>query len=247
MPASQQHIDASTPMGANLVGNGATFRVWAPAADHAYVALGGAAGHQPTQVDELVKDPATGHWTGFFPGVVDGTKYRFFVAGSGGSGFKRDPWARELELYGYPDCDGIVRDPAKCDRERAGGARRRQSSPASSPDAVALPRLEWALMIGQSIKTIQRVVSVLVSVPYRGGTGTSVTLSPTAVSQRPGTARSREPVSDLLERPKVVRPRMIPLSHHRPYGQEDEPKQSQSHRQHHPVHTLGVPSPRRHL
>ena len=111
MPASQQHIDASTPMGANLVGNGATFRVWAPAADHVYVALGGAAGYRPTQVDELVKDSATGHWTGFFPGVVDGTKYRFFVAGSGGSGFKRDPWARELELYGYPDCDGIVRDP----------------------------------------------------------------------------------------------------------------------------------------
>jgi 1,4-alpha-glucan branching enzyme len=111
MPASQQHIDASTPMGANLVGNGATFRVWAPAADHVYVALGGAAGYQPTQVDELVKDPVTGHWTGFFSGVVDGTKYRFFVAGSGGSGFKRDPWARELELHGYPDCDAIVRDP----------------------------------------------------------------------------------------------------------------------------------------
>ena len=111
MAASQDHIHASTPMGANLIGNGATFRVWAPAADHVYVALGGAAGYQPTQQDELVKDPATGHWTGFFPGVVDGTKYRFFVAGPGGSGFKRDPWARELELYGYPDCDSIVRDP----------------------------------------------------------------------------------------------------------------------------------------
>ena len=43
--------------------------------------------------------------------MVDGTKYRFFVAGPGGSGFKRDPWARELELYDYPDCDCIVRDP----------------------------------------------------------------------------------------------------------------------------------------
>jgi 1,4-alpha-glucan branching enzyme len=86
-------------------------RLWSPAADHVYVALGGVAGYQPTRQDELVKDPATGHWTGFFPGVVDGTKYRFLVVGPGGSEFKRDPWARELELYGYPDCDGIVRDP----------------------------------------------------------------------------------------------------------------------------------------
>jgi len=48
---------------------------------------------------------------GLFPGVADGTKYRFFVVGPGGAGFKRDPWARELELEGYPDCDCIVRDP----------------------------------------------------------------------------------------------------------------------------------------
>ena len=61
--------------------------------------------------NELLRDAATGHWTGFFPGVADGTKYRFFVVGPGGAGFKRDPWARELELEGYPDCDCIVRDP----------------------------------------------------------------------------------------------------------------------------------------
>ncbi len=111
MAASQEHIIASTPMGANLVADGATFRVWAPGASHVYVALGGAVNYQPRPEDELVKDPATGHWTGFFPGVVDGTKYRFFVVGPGGAGLKRDPWARELELYGYPDCDSIVRDP----------------------------------------------------------------------------------------------------------------------------------------
>ena len=28
--------------------------------------------YQPQPSDELVKDPATGHWTGFFPGVADG-------------------------------------------------------------------------------------------------------------------------------------------------------------------------------
>jgi 1,4-alpha-glucan branching enzyme len=110
MAASQEHITASTPMGANRVANGATFRVWAPAAEHVYVALGGAANYQQQPDDELVKDAATGHWTGFFPQVVDGTKYRFFVVGPGGSGFKRDLWASELELYGYPDCDCIVRD-----------------------------------------------------------------------------------------------------------------------------------------
>ncbi len=111
MPVSQEHITASTPMGANLVGDGATFRVWAPGARQVYVALDGAAGYRPRPQDELVKDPLSGHWTGFCPGVVDGTRYRFFVVGPGGSGLKRDPWARELELQGSPDCDGIVRDP----------------------------------------------------------------------------------------------------------------------------------------
>jgi 1,4-alpha-glucan branching enzyme len=98
-------------MGANLIADGAAFRVWAPGAERVYVALGGAAGYQPRPQDELVRDPATGHWTGFLPAVVDGTKYRFFVVGPGGSGFKRDPWARELELHGYPDCDCLVRHP----------------------------------------------------------------------------------------------------------------------------------------
>ncbi|MDI9978772.1 hypothetical protein [Rhodococcus sp. IEGM 1307] len=43
-----------------------------------------AAGHRPVPPDELVKDPASGHWTGYFPGVVDGTKWGFFVTGRGG-------------------------------------------------------------------------------------------------------------------------------------------------------------------
>src|SRR5512140_316519 len=113
MSASQAGIDASTPMGANLVPGGATVRVWAPGARHVYVAWGGATSWQPAPGDELIRNPAANdHWTGFFPGVADGDKYRFFVVGEQGSGFKRDPWARELELYGYPDCDCIVRDPS---------------------------------------------------------------------------------------------------------------------------------------
>lgn len=110
MTASQAHITDATGMGANLVADGATFRVWAPGADAVYIALDGAAGYRPRAQDLLVKDPVSGHWTGYVPGVVDGTKYRFFVEGPGGSGLKRDPWARELELRPYP-CDAIVRDP----------------------------------------------------------------------------------------------------------------------------------------
>src|SRR4051812_5508535 len=109
MAASQEHISEATPMGARLVADGATFRVWAPGAVHVYVALDGADRYIPRAQDELVKDARTGHWTGFFRGVSDGTKYRFMVEGPGGNGLRRDPRARELELSGYPDCDCIVR------------------------------------------------------------------------------------------------------------------------------------------
>ena len=55
---------------------------------------------------------ADGFWAGFVPGIKDGDLYRFYVVGAGSEGFKRDPYARELEFNGYPDCDCIVRDPA---------------------------------------------------------------------------------------------------------------------------------------
>lgn len=97
-------------MGANLIADGATFRVWAPHAQHVYLAIG-AGNDPPGDENELVLNAATGHWTGFFPGIIDGSTYRFYVVGPGGSGFKRDPWARELELHGYPNCACIVRNP----------------------------------------------------------------------------------------------------------------------------------------
>ena len=37
MPASQDHITPATRMGANLVADGTTFRVWAPAARAVYI------------------------------------------------------------------------------------------------------------------------------------------------------------------------------------------------------------------
>lgn len=93
-----------------MVDGGVAFRFWAPAAKRVYVALDGVFTYLPDPDDELVQDPATGDWTGFFPGVEAGTKYRFYVVGAGGEGFKRDPQARELELYGYPECDALVVD-----------------------------------------------------------------------------------------------------------------------------------------
>src|SRR5262252_5145307 len=96
MAASQQHMHAGTSMGAQLVDGGATFRTWAPAAKEVYLVLqdpGTAAPStwQKNDEDLLVRD-AQGYWGGFFPGVTDGTEYRFWVVGDGSEGFKRDPY-----------------------------------------------------------------------------------------------------------------------------------------------------------
>ena len=101
MPVGQTHIGPATPMGASLVADGSTFRFWAPRAISVYLVLNPGVGYHPNPEDELVRDPATGHWTGFVPGVADGTPYRFFVVGTGGAGFKRDPWTRELANNGW--------------------------------------------------------------------------------------------------------------------------------------------------
>jgi 1,4-alpha-glucan branching enzyme len=114
--ASQAHINSATPMGANLVEGGATFRVWAPSAIDLYVVTDDLPaarepGWIPRESDRLLRQhDAT--WTGFVPGVKEGTRYRFYVVGEGGSGFKRDPWARELGTQpAFPDCDCLVRSP----------------------------------------------------------------------------------------------------------------------------------------
>ena len=110
MPASQENIGPDTPMGATLLPDGLVLRFWAPAAERVHACF-----DESEAVDddfELVDD-GHGFWSGFFPGVRAGRKYRFHVHGTGGAGFKRDPHARELELYGYPDCDSLVVDPAE--------------------------------------------------------------------------------------------------------------------------------------
>jgi 1,4-alpha-glucan branching enzyme len=117
MPASQVHIDLNTPLGANLAYDGATFRTWAPQAREVYLVLGKPGGEPSTYAknpDHLLVKNANGFWGGFFPGVKNDDLYRFYVVGTGSEGFKRDPYARELEVRGrdpwYP-CNCVVRSP----------------------------------------------------------------------------------------------------------------------------------------
>lgn len=116
MPASQQSITDATPMGATLAGGGATFRAWAPEAQQVYVITGDLpaarlAGWTPRETDLLARR-GDGTWTGFVPGLRDGSPYRFWVVGHADAGFKRDPYARELGTFpAFPDCDCLVRAP----------------------------------------------------------------------------------------------------------------------------------------
>jgi 1,4-alpha-glucan branching enzyme len=63
----------------------------------------------PTDDLLLAKD-ANGYWAGFLPQANAGDTYRFWVAGAGSSGYKRDPFARELATDApFPDCSCIIR------------------------------------------------------------------------------------------------------------------------------------------
>ena len=106
MPASLDHIHPGTPMGANLVADGATFRVWAPNARAVHVAR---RLQRPRSATTRACSRATthGHWRGFIPGVADRHRYMFYVVGDGQRGPKRDPYARELQTPFPSDC--IVR------------------------------------------------------------------------------------------------------------------------------------------
>ena len=100
MPASLEHISDQTPMGANLIDGGATFRVWAPNAHRVHACVKGEA---PDDTNLLTRNDQ-GHWRGFLPNVQDRDRYKFFVVGDGGSGPKRDPFARELATPFPSDC-----------------------------------------------------------------------------------------------------------------------------------------------
>ena len=105
MPASLDHIHPGTPMGANLIADGATFRVWAPQAQAVYAI--GDFNHRVRNHASLLTRDEFGHWRGFIPGVRDRERYMFYVVGEGSEGPKRDPYARELEAPFPSEC--IVR------------------------------------------------------------------------------------------------------------------------------------------
>lgn len=107
MPAALDHINHATPMGANLIADGATFRVWAPNARSVHV-IGDFNNRQRNNESLLTRDD-NGHWRGFISGVRDRQRYMYYVIGEGGEGPKRDPFARELETPFPSDC--IIRTP----------------------------------------------------------------------------------------------------------------------------------------
>ena len=97
---------------------GATFRLWAPEARQVFVLTGAAlraaeqAGFVPSPDDAMVRI-GDGSWGAFVADLDEGAAYRFWIVGSGSTGFKRDPRARELSVVpAYPECDCLVHDPA---------------------------------------------------------------------------------------------------------------------------------------
>jgi 1,4-alpha-glucan branching enzyme len=89
-------------MGANLIADGATFRVWAPQARAVYV-IGDFNDRVRNDASLLTRDEF-GHWRGFMPGVQDRERYMFYIIGEGSEGPKRDPYARELETPFPSEC-----------------------------------------------------------------------------------------------------------------------------------------------
>src|ERR1700730_16165514 len=100
-------------MGATLTGGGSTFRAWAPKATAVHLCgqFNGFPQWDPVSAN-LMQVDAHGYWTGFVPGAKDGDFYKFFVLGVGSSGFKRDPYGREVTADPpFPHCNCIIRDP----------------------------------------------------------------------------------------------------------------------------------------
>ncbi|HYF90089.1 alpha-amylase family glycosyl hydrolase [Azospirillum sp.] len=101
------------PMGATVVpnGSGVIFRCWAPRAERVWV-VGDFNGWIPGDANLL--NERNGFWSGFFPGVRAGARYKFRVDGTlpEGPRLKRDPYAREqTKVPPHPWSDCVVVDP----------------------------------------------------------------------------------------------------------------------------------------
>ncbi len=113
------HVSTNTPMGGNLLstGEGATFRVWAPAAREVRVLWD----YRKTDEDGWRSNQAArlqqtgdGFWGGFVPGLKDRDRYMYYVVGpvGGTEGLKRDPYARDLtDDPMWPECQCLLIDP----------------------------------------------------------------------------------------------------------------------------------------
>jgi 1,4-alpha-glucan branching enzyme len=98
-------------MGAEIVsGAGATFRIWAPAARS--VCISGDFNDWTQTSASLLTRNEQGIWAGFLPDVGEGAQYKFYIQGSGSTGYKRDPYARELTREpAFPRSDCVLRCP----------------------------------------------------------------------------------------------------------------------------------------
>lgn len=102
----------NAPMGGTLVQGGATFRVWAPRASAVYVS--GDFNGWKQDASALMGQIGGGHWASFMPGLQEGDRYLFYVNGTGTSGYKRDPRARELTFQpAFPYANCVLRNPAR--------------------------------------------------------------------------------------------------------------------------------------
>src|SRR5436309_3358617 len=131
MPTKPTINPSTVPMGANIVPDrsGATFRCWAPRANQVAI-HGDFNGWSATDDGRLHQDGA--YWSGFVAGAKEGEEYKFHVTGDGTTGYKRDPYARELTRNpSYPFCSCVLRDPRSWTRH-GGDRRRRARSPRKS-------------------------------------------------------------------------------------------------------------------
>ncbi|MCC6396374.1 MAG: alpha amylase C-terminal domain-containing protein [Bacteroidetes bacterium] len=164
---SIEHIHAGTPMGGTLVYSpqGATFRVWAPAAREVRLLWGyvkdGSGEWRSTKAAKL-QQRDNGFWAGFVPGLREGERYMYYVVGpvGGTEGLKRDPYARSLTFDpAWPDCHCQLVDPAGFPWHDEG------FSPASARDTVIyqLHVGVWYVPPGRESGTFLDVVTKL---PY---------------------------------------------------------------------------------
>jgi len=115
-----EFLTNDTPMGGNLLvsGEGATFRVWAPAAREVRLLWDYKKNSQGDWINRqtaLLQPTGNGFWGGFIPGLKDQDRYMYYVIGplGGTEGLKRDPYARDLtDDPAWPECQCLLVDPS---------------------------------------------------------------------------------------------------------------------------------------